>query len=63
PVAVRPDLMGQGAGVPALLGALHRLRAAGRTKVEVGWVGPVVPYARVGATIGRIFFVHRKELR
>ncbi|MGZ4689096.1 MAG: GNAT family N-acetyltransferase [Acidimicrobiia bacterium] len=63
PVAVRPDLMGQGAGVPALLGALHRMRAAGRTKVEIGWVGPVVPYARVGATIGRIFFVHRKELR
>jgi GNAT superfamily N-acetyltransferase len=63
PVAVRPDLMGRGVGVPALLGALHRMRAAGRSTAEVGWVGPIVPYARVGATVGRVFFVHRKELR
>lgn len=63
PVASRPDLMGKGAGVTPLLGALHRMRAGGRSRVEVGWVGPVVPYARVGATVGRVFFVHRKELR
>jgi GNAT superfamily N-acetyltransferase len=62
PVAVRPDLMGRGAGVAALLGALHRMRAEGRTRAEIAWVGPVVPYARVGATVGRVFFVHRKEL-
>jgi GNAT superfamily N-acetyltransferase len=62
PVAVRPDLMGRGVGVAPLLGALHRLRATGRTRAEVGWVGPIVPYARVGATVGRVFFVHRKEL-
>lgn len=62
PVAVRPDLMGRGAGVAPLLGALHRLRATGRARAEVGWVGPIVPYARVGATVGRVFFVHRKEL-
>jgi GNAT superfamily N-acetyltransferase len=63
PVAVRPDRMGRGAGVAALLGALHRMRTGGRTHAEVGWVGPVVPYARVGATVGRVFFVHRKELK
>jgi predicted N-acetyltransferase YhbS len=62
PVAVRPDLMGRGVGVPALVGALHRMRAAGYSKVEVGWVGPLVPYARVGATVGRVFFTYRKEL-
>jgi predicted N-acetyltransferase YhbS len=62
PVAVRPDLMGRGAGVAPLLGALHEMRAAGRTHAEVSWVGPVVPYARVGATIGRVFLVYRKEL-
>jgi predicted N-acetyltransferase YhbS len=62
PVAVRPDLMGRGAGVPALVGALHRMRAAGYSRVEVGWVGPLVPYARVGATVGRVFFTYRKEL-
>lgn len=63
PVAVRPNLIGRGVGVAPLLGALHRMRASGRTHAEVGWVGPIVPYARVGATVGRVFFVHRKELR
>lgn len=62
PVAVRPDLMGRGVGVAPLLGALHRMRAGGRTEVEIGWVGPVVPYARVGATVGRVFFTHKKAL-
>jgi predicted N-acetyltransferase YhbS len=62
PVAVRPDLLGRGAGRPALLGALHRLRAAGRQRIEVAWVGPFVPYGRLGGTVGRIFFVYRKQL-
>lgn len=62
PVAVRPELMGRGRGVAALLGALHVLRAEGRTAVEVSWVGPLVPYVRVGATMGRLFFVYRKQL-
>jgi GNAT superfamily N-acetyltransferase len=62
PVAVRPDRLGRGMGVAPLLGALHRMRAGGRTRAEVAWVGPVVPYARVGATVGRVFFTHRKEL-
>jgi len=62
PVAVRMDLIGRGAGVAVLLLALARLRAAGWARVEVGWVGPVVPYARVGGTIGRVFFVYRKTV-
>jgi hypothetical protein len=62
PVAVRPDLMGHGAGVAPLLGALHEMRRAGRTSAEISWVAPVVPYARVGATIGRVFLVYRKDL-
>jgi len=62
PVAVRPNLMGRGVGVAPLLGALHRLRAAGRNRAEIAWVGPVVPYARIGARVGRTFFVYRKEL-
>jgi mycothiol synthase len=63
PAAVRPDRLGHGDGVAPLLGALHRMRAAGHRHVEVAWVGPVVPYARIGATVGRTFFVARKELR
>jgi GNAT superfamily N-acetyltransferase len=62
PVAVRLDLIGRGYGVPLLLGALHRIRAAGRARVEVSWVGPIGPYAKVGATVGRVFFVFRKTL-
>ncbi len=61
PVAARPDLMGRGAGRPLLLGALHRLRKRGHRRIEVLWVGPLVPYARVGGSIGSIFFVYRKR--
>ncbi len=60
PVAVRLDLMGRGAGVTVLVSALHRMRDAGWQRIEVAWVGPVVPYARVGGTVGRVFFVYRK---
>ncbi len=63
PVAVRPDLMGKGAGAPLLDAALHQIRRRGRRRVEVSWVGPIRPYARVGATIGRVFYVYRKTLR
>jgi predicted N-acetyltransferase YhbS len=63
PVAVRLDLFGKGTGVPLLVGALHRMRAAGWDSIEVSWVGPVVPYARVGGKVGRVFFVYRKTLK
>ena len=62
PVAVRPDLIGRGAGTPALLGALHELRARGRSSIEVVWVGPIVPYARLGGRVSSVYFVYRKGL-
>jgi GNAT superfamily N-acetyltransferase len=62
PVAVRLDLMGKGTGGPLLIGALHRMRAAGWDRIEVSWVGPIVPYARVGGTIGRVFFVYSRTI-
>jgi N-acetylglutamate synthase-like GNAT family acetyltransferase len=62
PIAVRGDLWGRGAGRPLLIGALHRMRASGRRHVEVVWVGPVRPYAGVGATVSRVFFVYRRSL-
>jgi len=61
PIASRPDLIGRGAGAPLLLGALHRLRAMGRDAIEVLWVGPMVPYARLGGRVGRLFFVYRRR--
>lgn len=61
PIASRPDLIGQGVGAPLLVGALHRLRATGRDAIEVLWVGPMVPYARLGGRVGRLFFVYRRH--
>jgi GNAT superfamily N-acetyltransferase len=63
PVAVRPDLLGKGAGRAALVGALHELRRRGRATIEVNWVGPIVPYARLGGRVSNVYFVYRKELR
>jgi GNAT superfamily N-acetyltransferase len=62
PVASRFDLIGKGESAPLILGALHRLRAEGRDRAQVVWVGPIVPYARVGATVTRVFFVYRRRL-
>jgi mycothiol synthase len=63
PVAVRPELIGRGSGVAVLLRALHVMRTEGHDRIEIDWVGPIVPYARVGAVISRVFLVYRKELR
>jgi GNAT superfamily N-acetyltransferase len=62
PVAVRHDLIGKRAGEPLVLGALHRMANGGARRAEVVWVGPMVPYARVGATVGRVFFVYQRTL-
>jgi GNAT superfamily N-acetyltransferase len=62
PVAARFNLIGKGVAAPLILGALHRMRAGGRDKAEVVWVGPIVPYARVGARVSRVFFVYRRLL-
>jgi GNAT superfamily N-acetyltransferase len=62
PVASRPDLIGRGAGRPALVGALHELRRRGRKSIDVVWVGPIVPYAALGGRVSNIYFVYRREL-
>jgi GNAT superfamily N-acetyltransferase len=61
PIASRPDLIGRGTGAPLLVGALHRLRALGHDAIEVLWVGPMVPYVRLGGQVGRLFFVYRRR--
>ena len=62
PVAVRPDVIGRGAGTPVLIGALQELRARGRSSIEITWVGPIVPYARLGGRVSSVYFVYRKAL-
>jgi len=61
PVAVRPELMGQGKGKAVLLGALHELRRRGSHSISVVWIGPVVPYAAVGGRVTDVYFVYRKD--
>jgi len=61
PVASRPDLIGTGAAQGLVLDALSAMRRRGYDRIEVLWVGPLVPYARVGGTIGQTFFVYRKR--
>ena len=63
PVAVRPDLIGKGAGRPVLVGALHELRRRGHPSIEITWVGPVPPYAAIGGTVSSTYFVYRRALR
>jgi GNAT superfamily N-acetyltransferase len=62
PVAVRHDLMGRGAGRGVLVGALHELRRRGADRIEVSWVGPVVPYAALGGRVSNVYFVYRRAL-
>ncbi len=62
PTAVRADLWGKGAGRSLIVGTLHRMREAGRRQAEISWVGPIRPYARVGARVSRVFFVYRRAL-
>jgi len=61
PIASRPDLIGKGVGAPLLVSALHHLRSMGHDTIEVLWVGPIVPYARLGGRVGRLFFVYRRR--
>jgi hypothetical protein len=62
PVAVRPDLIGRAQGGAVLVGALHELRRRGRESIEVAWIGPVLPYARVGGRVSTVYFVYRRDL-
>ncbi len=61
PVAVRPDLMGSGAGQAVLVRALQEMRDAGLDRAEIAWVGPIRPYVQVGAMVDRIFSVQKKR--
>jgi hypothetical protein len=63
PIGARLDLVGKGVAHPLLVGALHQMRADGQEHIEVSWVGPIVPYARVGGAVSRVFYVYGKDLR
>lgn len=63
PMGTAPNEQGSGIGAVLLRRCLADQRAAGHTRVQIGWVGPVAFYSRtVGATIERVFFLYRKSL-
>ncbi len=63
PIAVRPDLMGKGAGAPILDAAMARLREQGRKHVKVSWVSVMSPYARLGGRIVEAYIVYERRLK
>lgn len=63
PTGTAPAARGLGIGAVLLRRCLADQRAAGHTRAQIGWVGPVPFYSRtVGAYIERVFFLYRKEL-
>lgn len=63
PMGTAPGIQRSGIGGVLLRRCLADQRAAGHTRVQIGWVGPVPFYSRtIGAYIERVFFLYRKEL-
>jgi mycothiol synthase len=63
PMGTAPGRQRSGIGGVLLRRCLADQRAAGHTRVQIGWVGPVPFYSRtVDAYIERVFFLYRKEL-
>jgi predicted N-acetyltransferase YhbS len=63
PMGTAPAGQRSGIGGVLLRRCLAEQRAAGDTRVLIGWVGPVPFYSRtVGAYIERVFVLYRKEL-
>jgi hypothetical protein len=63
PMGTAPGAQLSGIGGILLRRCLADQRAAGHTRVQIGWVGPVPFYSRtVGAYIERVFFLYRKQL-
>ncbi|MEU7586055.1 GNAT family N-acetyltransferase [Micromonospora sp. NPDC049230] len=63
PTGTAPAAEGLGIGGVLLRRCLADQRAAGLTRAEIGWVGPVPFYSRsAGARIERVFFLYRRTL-
>lgn len=63
PMGTDPAAAGSGIGGVLLRRCLRDQRAAGITRAQIGWVGPVPFYSgSAGARIERVFLLYRKEL-
>ncbi|WP_055589400.1 GNAT family N-acetyltransferase [Streptacidiphilus griseoplanus] len=62
PMGTEESLRGQGVGAVLLRRCLADQRAAGLSRAEIGWTGPLRFYARaVGASLDRVFWLYRKD--
>lgn len=62
PAAVRPDLLGTGAGRPLLASAVrHAAELYAAQPVTIEWVGPLRPYVHMGAASAVAYVVYRRE--
>lgn len=63
PTGVSPAHQGHGLGRRLLWATLADMKSLGRTRVEIGWVGPVDFYHRAcGATLGPVFWAMRRKV-
>jgi len=53
---------GIGVGAALVSSVAKDLQVAGRSEVEIAWVGPLRFYAKLGADIGRVFRTYQKTL-
>jgi mycothiol synthase len=63
PMGTAPAAQGLGIGSVLLRRCLADQKAAGLSRVQIGWVGPLPFYSTVvGARVERVFFPYRKQL-
>lgn len=64
PAGVSPEHQGLGIGGRLLWATMKDLKALGREKGQIGWIGPMEFYYRlIGATLGPVFWAMRKRLK
>jgi ribosomal protein S18 acetylase RimI-like enzyme len=63
PMGTAPAARGLGVGAVLLRRCLADQQAAGHTRIEIGWVGPLPFYAKAAeARVERVFLLYRKQL-
>jgi len=63
PMATLRTHRGSGVGAALVAAVAKDLQVAGRSDVEIAWVGPVRFYAKLGADVSRVFRTYQKTLR
>ena len=62
PMATDPARQRAGVGAGLVSAVCEDLMVAGHERAEIAWVGPVRFYAKLGATVSRVFRTYAKAL-